>query len=245
MSEISRKFIQDSTHLITVSDFAYDSPDYHNPWGTRRDNSKSPEFWTGLIKTLGKQKISLLDLGCAGGGLVAEGAEMGHDTIGIEGSNYWVKNINENSLSAIQWKYFHNRRLFTCDITMPFFIIDVKHELDPIQDKILPIVTKKRFDVITAWEVLEHLNPTRFQIALGNIWNHLADDGIFLASIGMTSDSPEGVELHQIIQPVDWWLEQFTKFNLFDVFQYPINDITPVRLLDNSIYVFLRKKKNG
>lgn len=240
--EIGRLNFPKSVHLITAIPIALDSPDHLHPWGTKRDNSTREEFWSGLASGLGK-KFSLLDLGCAGGGLVAQGAELGYDAIGLEGSDYWATRTSENTKQAKQWGYWHNRRLFTCDITFPFFLIELDYDLITQSEEILtPLISTKKFDVITAWEVFEHLNPERLQITLGNIWHHLEDDGFCFLSIGKESDSPEGHELHQIIQPPDWWADQLTKFGLFEIAQYPF-DIQPVRILTNSSYLMLRKKK--
>jgi cyclopropane fatty-acyl-phospholipid synthase-like methyltransferase len=107
-----------------------------------------------------------------------------------------------------------------------------------------PTFRMRKFDVITAWEVLEHLDPHRLQIALAGIYNHLEDDGIFLGSVSLISDAPEGIELHQIIKPWDFWIDQFQKNGMFTVEAYPFEKVYPVRQIEGSLYIMLRKVKH-
>ena len=234
------------TQVITLNPYATDSPDFSHPWGTVRDNTTCSAFWNGLSAVINKSSVSVLDLGCAGGGLVIEGAALGHDTIGLEGSDYWTRHIEDNCQSAYQWKRYKDQRLFNCDITQPFFIIGINFNVTAENNQtnifINPTISYRKFDVVMAWEVLEHLSPLRLQVALGNIYNHMADDGIFIASISMVSDTPEGVELHQIRKPIEWWLNEIMKYGLFKCVEpYPFEKLYPPRAELSSFFVLVRK----
>lgn len=105
--------------------------------GTRNDNTRCPRFVRKCEDIFG-HKIRALDLGCAGGGLVLDFLLAGHSSVGLEGSDYSLK------WQRAEWRFLRDR-LFTCDITEPYSIID-NSAGKPAQ-----------FDLISAWEVLEHL----------------------------------------------------------------------------------------
>jgi cyclopropane fatty-acyl-phospholipid synthase-like methyltransferase len=62
-----------------------------------------------------------------------------------------------------------------------------------------------RFHLITAWEVLEHIQTSDLPLLFENISKHLVDDGIFIASTASGSSIMNGVELHQTRWPNDQW----------------------------------------
>jgi methyltransferase family protein len=74
--------------VITDKPVAYDSPDHVTPWGTSRDNSVSPLFNAKLGRWIPPEEMSVLDLGCAGGGFIKSLHDMGCFGIGIEGSDF-------------------------------------------------------------------------------------------------------------------------------------------------------------
>jgi hypothetical protein len=86
--------------------------------------------------------------------------------------------------------------LFTCDISKPFTLT---------QDGSAPFM----FDVISAWEVLEHLTKEGVNGLFDNLSKHTHAGSILACSIsqvqgGFTAD---GFPLHQIIEPLPWWVE--------------------------------------
>ena len=182
--------------IITEHPVAYESPDHLYPWGTKRDNFTNENFVNEIDNYFNNQSFNFLDLGCSGGQLVIDMLGL-HDeniSIGLEGSDYSIKHQRAN------WPQYHNKNLFTCDITKPFNIVN-----DNINVK---------FNLITAWEVLEHIHPDDLDGVFQNIFNHLDDDGIFAGSINMGSDAPNGVELHLTRQPPSYWEDVFTRNNL-------------------------------
>lgn len=187
--------------MITVDTnhpIAYQSDDYMYPWGTRTSNANDGYFRAKLLR-LFDEKIdwSLLDLGCSGGALVESFHEIGIAAVGIEGSDYSFNN------SRGSWPKLGFKRLFTADICKPFTIN--LHGAQMV------------FDVITAWDVLEHLQDYEIPGALKNINNHLRDDGICMFSIATIGDNVQGVELHKTIMSRNEWEKTF-KANGFEVF---------------------------
>jgi hypothetical protein len=216
---------------------ALDSPDYLHPWGTLRDNTTSSDFWERIQK-IRQGNISYLDLGCAGGGLVVQAHEKyGYDSIGLEGGDFWVNSICSDPWKVDdwknptydQWKKYYNNRLFTCDISHPFSILENNFEIEH----------QKKFDLITAWEVLEHIKEIDLPVVFANVTNHLLDNGVFLGSISTIEDSPEGYQLHQTIKDYDWWVKILNDY--FEVWPWP-NDLPPPRIEKKSMLFALRNK---
>ena len=53
------------------------------------------------------------------------------------------------------------------------------------------------FDLVTAWEVLEHIAAPDLPPLFNNILSHLQPGGYLIASTTSTPDINEGVDLHQ------------------------------------------------
>lgn len=182
--------------LITNHPIAYESPDHLYPWGTKQDNSTNSNFVEEINNYFNQGPFNFLDLGCSGGQLVIDMKNLHPNNIavGLEGSDYSVKHKRAN------WPKYHNQNLFTCDITEPFH---VKKDNNNI-----------KFDLITAWEVLEHIAPEQLDGLFQNIYNNLSENGIFAGSINMGSDKPDGVELHLTRERPPFWEEVFNRNNL-------------------------------
>jgi hypothetical protein len=54
-----------------------------------------------------------------------------------------------------------------------------------------------KFNLITAWEVMEHIKLDDLDAVFGNIRRHLAEGGYFIASTSSATSIVDGVELHQ------------------------------------------------
>tara|TARA_R110000824_G_scaffold146823_2_gene315953 strand:+ start:752 stop:1420 length:669 start_codon:yes stop_codon:yes gene_type:complete len=188
---------------------AFDSPDHIYPWGTKRDNHSDTRFILQSIefikKIKNKEDIKVMDLGCSGGGLIKEWLSYTDYAIGLEGSDYSIKH------QRAEWPELHNKNLFTCDISRPF-----KISKDDIPYKC---------DIITAWEVIEHMNPTRLDLFFDNIWNHLEDGGIFLGSGSDVSDSHEGHELHLSPFSKEKWETEIIPLDKFNIIAFPVSNV--------------------
>lgn len=164
------------------------SDDAIAPRGAASDNSRSPRF----VAACERQKpgrLSHMDLGCAGGGLVHDFITRGHTSVGLEGSDFALK----EQLGF--WRVIPNN-LRTCDITKPFIVKSANG-------------TNAHFDFITAWEVLEHIDEALLPCLLGNIRDHLKDDGHFVASVAQFPDydAATGHRWHVTLRSRDWWFD--------------------------------------
>lgn len=162
------------------------------PHGTRRDNSKNPRFNMKLYQ-LYKKPIKILDLGCSGGGFVKECIDDGNFAIGLEGSDY------SKRMKRAEWRTIPEY-LYTCDITRNFDLYENNSRI--------------KFNIITAWEVLEHINEKDLKVLINNMKKHLSDDGLIITSVANKSDIINGVELHQTQKPKKWWINRFSKEGL-------------------------------
>ena len=178
--------------LVTDYPVAYKSLDHLYPHGTIRDNTRYPRFIEKCEELLRSDKpLSFLDLGCSGGGMVLEAALREHISMGLEGSDCSQKE------QRAEWRLLGNR-LQTCDITKPFRLENIDGNL-------------YLFDVITAWEVLEHIAEDDLTQLLSNIRNHLTTGGYFVASIANWADIDpvSGVNWHVTCHPYEWWKNKF------------------------------------
>lgn len=190
--------------LKSKKTLAFDSPDHLEPFGTRRDNSKNVSFNQKLYRLWGGKKwLNILDLGCSGGGFVKDCFDEGHLAVGLEGSDYSKK------IGRAEWRTIPEY-LFTCDITKDFnlFLKDNKKE-----EKIL-------FNVITMWDVIEHIAEKDLFPLAENIKNNLSKDGVWILSVGCEEDIINGVRLHQTVRPERWWRQNFRKMGFVEVPKY-------------------------
>jgi 2-polyprenyl-3-methyl-5-hydroxy-6-metoxy-1,4-benzoquinol methylase len=206
--------------IITNYPVAYESEDHIFPWGTMRDNTTDLGFISEVENYFFAKKIKTLDIGCAGGQITIDFKSRGHIAIGIEGSDHNVKHQRGN------WAKFHNLNLFTCDATKPYIIIDETNN-------------HVIFDLITSWDVVEHINQKDFDCFFGNILNHMNENSIFCCSIAPTTDIVEGHVLHQSVFDKKTWMENILS-KYFIVNELPFQN--KVRYGD-SFHLLLKKKQ--
>lgn len=130
----------------------------------------------------------MLDLGCSGGGFVKSILDNDGFAIGIEGSDYSKKN------KRAEWATIPNY-LFTADIGEPF--------------KLLKNNDIVKFNVITAWELIEHISEDKLRTVFENINHHLVPNGVVIMSVSTKKDIIDGVNLHQTVKSKDWWIKIF------------------------------------
>ena len=177
--------------VITDNPIASDSVDHLHPWGTAHDNSINVEFNKRLYKHFNR-KISVMDLGCSGGGFIAMCHDDGNISVGIEGSDHSKK------IKRAAWGT-HPNILFTSDIT---------HDFQVLGDDGSPM----KFDVITMWEVLEHIpEGEKLEKMFYNIVKHSKRGTLFIASHSTRNDNVYGIEYHPTIHDTPWWLQKFAE----------------------------------
>ena len=200
MPEIEQNLLQLRRLRVRADrDVAYESPDHLIPWGTRRDNSRQRRFNQKLYQLFGEDypPIWVLDLGCSGGGFVKDCLDDGCMAVGIEGSDY------SKRMRRAEWRTIPEH-LFTADITKNF---EVFGEFPNGEKQI-------QFDVITTWEVMEHIHERDLGAVAANVKKHLRPGGIWIMSIALCDDWHKGVNLHQTVQPKSWWVPKMESFGL-------------------------------
>jgi SAM-dependent methyltransferase len=194
-----RRVIVEATREV-----AYESPDHLIPWGTKRDNSRHRRFSKKLYELFPQSKpIWVLDMGCSGGGFVKDCLDDGHIGIGLEGSDY------SKNMKRAEWRTIPEY-LFTSDITAPF------HIKGEFPGGVRPIL----FDIITTWEVMEHIHERDLAAVADNVKRHLQPGGLWIMSVALDHDVVDGVDLHQTVQPKTWWVNKFNELGLHCVDQY-------------------------
>jgi len=150
-------------NLETDFPLAFESPDHLIPWGTARDNSKNYRFnqKINILFDRFKKPLKILDLGCSGGGFIADCINDGHIGVGLEGSDYSLK------IGRAEWGRIPNN-LFTCDITKEFTIKLTYNEIEELC----------KFDLITSWEIMEHIKTEDLEQVANNVKKHLLDHGL-------------------------------------------------------------------
>lgn len=202
---------------------AFDSMDHIEPHGTMRDNYTSLAFINECIEKLKLSgNFNIMDIGCAGGGLINDWLSYTSNAVGLEGSDYSLVNKRAN------WPKLGNKNLFTCDVTRDFQVY--KND------------EKYKADLITAWEVLEHLHTERLEIFFNNLANHLNSGGYFIGSVHTESTIPYiGHELHVSKFQPDEWYERFIPSDKFERLEYNLR--TSVRKLGPlQFMIFMRRK---
>jgi len=102
-----------SLHCEAKRLVAYESLDHIYPWGTKQDNSKNLSFNNALYELIPIKELSVLDIGCSGGGFVKTLLDAGVLAVGIEGSDY------SKIRGRAEWATIPGH-LFTADVTAPF-----------------------------------------------------------------------------------------------------------------------------
>ena len=182
-------------YVKTKFPIAYESPDHLIPWGTKRDLSRQLRFESKLITYMQhKNYSSILDLGCSGGAFICNMHNLGFLAFGLEGSDY--SKINRRG----PWAYLANHVLFTADITKDF-------EISVSNEKSAQV-----FEIITSFEVLEHLKEDQLETLFKNIKSCSGENTRLIFSVSMDDDIIDGINLHQTVKPRKWWISKFENF---------------------------------
>ncbi|MEN3110446.1 methyltransferase domain-containing protein [Uliginosibacterium paludis] len=183
--DISKSVLVETDYPVAVQ-----SNDHLYPESTAEGVVRPTPFVLNSIEILGKN-FRFLDLGVGGGGLVYEMAVHGVMAVGVDGSDFCRRN-------EIGFWPLLPGRLHTCDITKPFCIKSAEASVEI------------RFDLISSWEVLEHIAEVDLPGVLANVRNLLAPGGYFVGSISCVEYlSRDGVPYHVTVKSRDWWRALF------------------------------------
>ena len=178
---------------------AFTSPDHLLPWGTKRDNSLNRRFNDKIYRLYPKfgEQLKVLDMGCSGGGFVKSCFDEGCLAVGLEGSDF------SKRLGRAEWRTIPEY-LFTCDITGQF---DLWLETAQSRERLV-------FDVVTSWEVMEHIAEKDLPPLAANVKRHLAKSGLWIMSVSPNEEVIHGTRLHQTVRPKAWWIQTFAGLGL-------------------------------
>jgi hypothetical protein len=203
--QASRFKLGQAVDLQTDYVLASASNDHINPESTIEGIVRPAYFVRDCIRQLGPE-IKCLDLGTGAAGLVFEFAMNDIFAIGVDGSDFCRKN-------GVGYWPLLNDNLFTCDITKPFTFLSKEGHV-PVN-----------FDIVTMWEVLEHIAESDLSMLLSNIERHLGKDGYFIGSVSLVEyvDSI-GNPYHVTLKPREWWKARFMESGLVMLDTHPFNE---------------------
>ena len=176
--------------LKTDHPVALDSPDHLHPLGTCQDNYENQTFNQHLFGLFNGSKPTVLDFGCAGGAMVRSLIDDGCLAIGLEGSDYGLVTQTH------EWGVIPDN-LLTCDLSFPF-TLSTQENGEPF-----------KFDVITAWEFVEHLSEERLPVMIDNMRRHLKMGGFVIGSSTDWESWCRDISYHQTCHKLDWWEDLF------------------------------------
>lgn len=192
-------------YLETRYPIAIESNDHLSPDSTTEGVSRPTLFVQDCIRVLGPQ-MKCLDLGSGGAGLVYEFAMNQVLAVGIDGSDF----CRVNKIGY--WPLLPNN-LFTCDITKSFRFLSCESGA--------PLT----FDLITSWEVLEHIAEKDLPGLFENIAAHIGKDGYFIGSISRVEYVDKaGIPYHVTLQSEKWWKRKFAENNLVMLEKHPFHE---------------------
>lgn len=186
------------------------SLDHLYPKGVKNTKGGPNYTWTNghnpfvdeVIEYFKQDNLPVLDIGAASGYLVNDFLIKGCDAVGVEGSDWPVKNKVSN------WITHKDKRLFNSDISKPF---QIYKNNEPA-----------KFKLISAWEVAEHIHPDNLSTFANNVHKHLDDEGIFVMSVSpwfepADKNQHKNINLHLAheIKLKSQWKEIFNQFEFF------------------------------
>jgi 2-polyprenyl-3-methyl-5-hydroxy-6-metoxy-1,4-benzoquinol methylase len=183
--------------LVTSKPIATDSLDHKYPAGALGAGTS--------IRFIDKMKSmrdieNTLDIGCAGAGLVRDWLEHGVNAVGLDGTPHAA--ISANSRWPEINEKFGPGHVFTCDVIAP---------LELIEDKCIV-----KFDLITCYEMLEHIDEFDLYKVMANINKHAKPDTFLVITTSYDDSFSMGVNLHITKRDRVWWADFFTQHGWFE-----------------------------
>lgn len=198
----SRQPKKDGVSLQTEYPLATSSADHQWPDSTVEGVQRPISFVAHCREVVGSG-LRLLDLGTGSGGLIYEASMQGLLAVGLDGSDHCRRH------RIGYWPLLPDH-LLTCDITQPF---SLSSHGEPL-----------RFEVVTAWEVLEHIPEDGIPGLLANVRKNMSGEGWFMGSVSLLEyNSPSGEPYHITLKAPEWWREQFKQAGLEWVQDHPFD----------------------
>lgn len=212
INSLKEKRIHQKFELVNERNLAFDSNDFQEPESTTEGMGDASWFIYEIEKLITKKQISFLDIGCGSGALPFQFLKNGHFSVGLDGSDF-CKNSKKG-----YWIY--NDLLKTCDVTKNFHI-EINNET-------------RKFDIVTMWEVFEHIPEDQIKSVLSNVFENLEQDGFFIGSISKLeySNPKTGNVYHVTLMDFSWWKEKFEESG-FIMIDLPIPPLSCFRGVGN------------
>ena len=181
--------------LVCSQSLALESNDHLEPESTFEGEVSRVEFVHACERITAKDKLKFLDVGCGSGALVYDFISCGHFAVGVDGSDA-CKAKGQGYWNLI--KHLHN-----CDITQDFRFLDKAEK-------------NITFDVISMWEVFEHIPKDLCGQVLDTIRAQLSENGLFVGSISQLEyvNADTGTPYHVTLESKEWWQELFCQHGL-------------------------------
>jgi len=172
-----------------------ENPETINPRGSVYDCiSISPTNFIKKTKKIFGKNYTHLDLGCGSGSFVYNSRKAGVDSIGVD--NYLDRK------KVPYWNSIYKNFYFNADISKDLFL---KKNYQDV-----------KFDLITLWEVFEHIDTDKLPTLIQNICRHMHEKSIIVGSICTVRDENplKNAIYHTTVQPKEWWLKFLDKNGL-------------------------------
>ena len=137
---------------------------------------------------------TFIDLGCAGGGYIREVIDDGYLGIGVDGFSAFKQN-------GIDGWSKHPDHFFQLNIAKPI----------TVESGGVPL----KFDVVTAWEVAEHLYEDEIDPFVKNLANLVTDEGLIIITVSLRDDRG-----HFTLKPEEWWEDILINNGLIGAHEY-------------------------
>lgn len=220
---MSYQIIVDTKHPL-----AMDSNDHLYPLGTRNDNYSKLEFILDIEKAFASRPLHFMDLGCAGGRLVRDVVNRGHIGVGLEGSDFNAK------AGRAEWPALYLKNIFSCDVSRDYTVLLKESDGEP---------NLFECDVISAWEVIEHIFTDRLPSFFENIRKHLKIGGHFYGGVCQAGSQIGPLVYHNSVFPKDHWKTQILN-HLYglELADYPYPPQNAVHYEPNNSFYFMLKR---
>jgi SAM-dependent methyltransferase len=178
--------IQPNKKIINI-----ENPEFLNPRGARYDGiSIDPKSFINKSKKFFGKNYSHLDLGCGSGSLIYYSREENIDAVGID-------NILDQKSKYAFWLSKYKNAYLNTDITKDFQIYSKEEDA--------------KFDLITLWEVFEHIEKQDLPILIKNIAKHMNKNSLLIGSVCTIRDENplKKSVYHKTVENKDWWISKF------------------------------------